>query len=66
MSRNDSGKRIVELTPELLAFALENCDTNVRQGLTLLQSGTNRETSEKLVELVEKFKELKRALEEAR
>lgn len=63
---NDSGRRTVHLTDRTLAFALENCDTNIRQGLGFLQTGVSRETAEKLVELLENFKELKKALEEAK
>lgn len=70
MSRNDDGRRTVTMDVGTLAFALENCEINIRMTLTALDpvSGLkfSRETGEKLVKLIEDFKKLKAALEDAR
>lgn len=70
MSRNDDGKRTVTMDAETLAFALENCEINIRMTLTALDPvgdlKLSRETGERLVKLIEDFKKLKTVLEEAR
>lgn len=57
---------IVELTPELADFVIENCDSNLAMGFNVLQGTQSRDVAERVVVLVEKFKALKAAVERAR
>ncbi len=72
MSRNDSGKRVVELDVEILEFAVDNCEVNMNMALGMLQrvhdnkAELSRETGQKIVDMLEKFRSLKKALEDAR
>lgn len=66
---NDDGARIVRLDAATLAFALENCETNIRMALAFVDPSSghsiSRETAEDVVEMVESFNKLRRALMEA-
>lgn len=64
--RNDTGQRAVMLDEELIEFLHEHCESNMRMGLMTLNGVTTRERAEPFVELIEKFKRVKKALEEAR
>lgn len=50
---------LVELTPELAEFLVENCESNMTLSLSFMQL-VGRETAERLVEQTEKYKELRR------
>lgn len=69
MSSNSNGMIFVEMSPELAAFVIENCDSNLMLGLKLLDpTGPFELSGDKLRETVEhceKFKMLKRATERA-
>ena len=62
---------LVEMSPELAAFVLKNCESNLGQMLTLSMNlhSKSDELSDrmvsKLIPLMEKFKELKKATEKA-
>lgn len=61
-------KKTVYLEPDLVEFAIENCEANLRLGMNTLQTvqeGDNLEFARKLVDLIEKFKSLKAAMEKA-
>jgi len=64
-NKNDKGKRIIELDPELVEFLIVNCEANMTLGLAALQK-VSRETAEKLVTNIENFKRIKKAAEEAK
>lgn len=72
MSRNDTGKRIVELDEGLVRFAIENCESNIRVALGTLQMvhdqqiTINSNKGQGIVQMIEDFRRLKKALEEAR
>lgn len=57
---------IVELDDEMVTFILDNCDANQRLGLTLLEGVKTKESAEKIVGFLEKFKKLKGLVEKAR
>lgn len=63
---NNPPYKIVELSEEQYRFLLENCDSNLEFGLRAMMSGDfSRQTLEQLVDLNEKFKSVKTALERA-
>lgn len=64
MSNNPPDK-LVSLTKAQWEFLISNCDSNIAFGLANLQNVTNRSTAEKLVEMLEQFKAVKKALEAA-
>ncbi len=72
IGHNSRQLKTVELTPELLAFALENCESNIRVGMGTLQLvhdgklDLSQENGKRLVELIENFRNLRIALGMAR
>lgn len=65
---NNPPKAIIELDKEMTTFVLDNCESNLRLGVILLQNmmdTDNRAGAEKVVELIEKFKKLKKIVEKA-
>lgn len=64
---NNPPDRIVELTEAQHRFLMRNCDSNIAFGLAQLQAdGASREFLVNIVELVEQFKSVKKALERAK
>lgn len=55
----------IELDDEMAAFVEENCDANIAFALNALQS-VSRETAEKLVVQLEKFKRLRELVRDGR
>jgi hypothetical protein len=62
---NNPPDRVVELTEEQYQFLLEGCNTNIAFGLSALQTLDER-GAHKMVTLLEKFKDVKQALERAK
>lgn len=62
MISNNPPDVVLELTQKQAEFLLNNCDANIRLGLMMLQQGGTREQVEKLVEMNESFKEIKKKL----
>lgn len=61
---NNPPYRVVELDKETYEFIIANCDQNITFGLNALQNPAfSRPTLEKLVDVMEKFKAVKKALE---
>jgi len=56
---------VVELTQAQFDFVLENIETNMAYGLRALQQLQTREAQERMVQLLEKFKDLKAAFDKA-
>ena len=52
----------LELTMDQAKFLLENCDKNISLGLSLVMQTESREIAEKIVEVNEKFKEIREKL----
>lgn len=60
---NNAPDIVLELTNEQAAFLMENCDSNITFGLNAMMTGElERSSLEKLVELSEKFKGIRKAL----
>ena len=57
---------VVELTPELADFLLDNCEANIEFGLKAMSTMESRDLIEKLIENMEKFKSLRQAVKDAR
>lgn len=56
----------VILTPEQAAFLIDNCNSNIEFGLkAIMVGGYSREAIEKLVALMESFKGIRKALQNA-
>lgn len=55
----------LELAREEAEFALKNVETNITQGLALLQSGLSPGSAEKIVTLIEDFKPIRDKLKAA-
>jgi hypothetical protein len=64
-NHNDESTVFVELTREQAQFVLDNCDANLEFGLKAIQGDFSQETVVKLVENMEKFKELRTAVRKA-
>ena len=62
MSKN-SPYLLLPLTQEQTEFIIKNCDANISFALSQLQSLDNIELCHKLVDQMEKFKELKNLVE---
>lgn len=62
---NNPPYKIVSLTKEQYDFVLHNIETNMIFGLAALQQLKERTTQEKMVALLEQFKDLKKAFEAA-
>lgn len=67
---NDPPHAVVELDRRLYDFLIHNCDVNIAQTSTMIDpcgpmrdTPLSRSTTEKLVNLIEDFRELKRAAE---
>lgn len=56
---------LVEMTPEMADFVVLNCESNMHFALANLQT-VSRPTAEKLVEQIENFRALLKAVEDAR
>ena len=58
--------RTLDLTEEMHAFLLANAESNISFGLLVMQkmneTGASRETLEELIAAIEKFKELRKLL----
>lgn len=65
MSGHNNPPVIVEFTQDQAEFIIKNCDSNINFSLALLQAGLSRPESEKLVSLIENFKAIKEAVEDA-
>lgn len=69
---HNSGRRLLELDDELLAFVEENCDSNLRLGLGMLQKIHDGEMElakpmvDRVVWACEMSRKLKRKIEEAK
>lgn len=63
MKSNDPPEVIIGMSRELAKFLIENCDSNISVGLSSLQLTTSKENAERLVKMIEQFKELKQATE---
>jgi aromatic ring-opening dioxygenase LigB subunit len=63
---HNSGKRLVEMDDDMIAFVKEHCEKNMIMSLNIMQNGgVSHEMAEELVELTEKYKRLKKAVENA-
>lgn len=62
--RHNGAPVIVELPAELAEFLIETCDSNVAFALGFLQT-VSRETAEKLVDQLEKYKKIKALIKDA-
>jgi len=65
MVGNNAPARIVEFTEDQYQFLLKNCEANLMMGLASLQGMTGNNAI-RMVELLESFKGIKKALEEAK
>lgn len=57
---------LVELTPELAEFLLENCESNLAFGIQALPTLTSQDLQEQMVTQLENFKALRAAVKKAR
>lgn len=63
---------VLELEPDLADFLVENCEANLRMGMNILQNlnavegSKDRKFAEKLVDQLEKFRKLRKLVEEAK
>ncbi len=60
---NNPPEVTVGLTKFQAEFLLSNCDSNIEMGLNSLSAGMSRDTTVKLVALVQAFKGVKAAVE---
>ena len=67
MSNHPEGSNVfVELTPELAAFLLDNCDANLEMGLGLIsEPSISQSTVVAIVDKMEKFKGVRAAVKDA-
>lgn len=65
MAGNNGPDLIIGLTNEQADFIERNCDQNITFALSALME-VERPAAEKLVELMEQFKSVKKAIKEAR
>lgn len=62
---NNPPHAVLELTKEEHEFLLRNCESNIAFALSALQSLDSREAQEKMIHLLNQFKELELKLKEA-
>lgn len=65
MKSNNPPYKVVELTKEQYEFLLDNCDTNISMGLEALPAMQSNESIQRIVDLIEQFKSVKKALKDA-
>lgn len=63
---NSPPHAVLELTEEEFTFLLGNCESNIMFGLNSLQVIEDRSTAERMVEVIEQFKNLKKKLERSK
>ena len=56
---------IIELTKEEYDFLIENCESNISLSLSVLNGLKSRSQAQKIVELLEKFKNIRKKLLDA-
>jgi hypothetical protein len=56
---------MIELPREIAEFIIENCDSNLRLGIQLLDKSENEIQGRKIVRLIENFRTLKTIVEKA-
>ena len=56
---------LIEVSPELAAFILENCESNLGMGIQILSNLTSRDLQEKMVATIENFRALQAATKAA-
>jgi hypothetical protein len=64
--RHNKPHVIVALPPEMADFIIENCKGSIDISLRVMQFKKSKEGAECIVEMVEKFKELKHLIEAAK
>lgn len=72
MNKNDNGLRFIELPQDIVDFAVNNCEVNINQMMGMIQAvhddkiKLSQDKLIKLVEYIENFRKLKKALEVAK
>lgn len=72
MSSNNAPFAVVELTEDQYNFLMENCETNIAQGITMIdpcgpmKDTLPMDTVKKVVALIEKFRSLRTAAEKGK
>lgn len=56
---------LVELTPELAAFLLDNCDSNIEFGLKTMPTMESEDLIRALIKNMENFKSIRQAVRNA-